>query len=385
MAYDDPYRGGGSDRAPHSRRTGERSYFDRDAGPRGRPDRDRGRGYEEDDRGFFDRAGDEVRSWFGDDEAEARRERDHRYDARHGGGGRDDDRWGRPTAWRGDGDAFGGGWGNQRSEDPRHTERGGFAEGYGARRGPMSSAPDSFFAAPGYDAGFAGPRFDRADAGHTGTHGVHPTASATGYYGGNAGSMGMSSARRRRMIEQSQGSGPDREQGGYERGPSAGYGERGAGHDPHYSQWRQRQLDALDRDYDEYCREHQSRFDQEFASWRERRGVQRQALAKVKDHMEVLGSDGGHVGKVDKVRGDHIVLTRSDSDAGGVHHRIPCSWIDEVGDEVRLNRSADQAKREWQVEERSRALFERPDQGVEGPHMLNRSFSGTYPDDERGR
>jgi hypothetical protein len=27
-----------------------------------------------DDRGFFDRAGDEVRSWFGDDEAQRRRE-----------------------------------------------------------------------------------------------------------------------------------------------------------------------------------------------------------------------------------------------------------------------------------------------------------------------
>src|SRR3546814_3623646 len=33
-----------------------------------------------DDRGFFDRAGDEVRSWFGDDEAERRRRRDARYD-----------------------------------------------------------------------------------------------------------------------------------------------------------------------------------------------------------------------------------------------------------------------------------------------------------------
>lgn len=33
-----------------------------------------------DDRGFFDRAEDEVRSWFGDDGAERRRERDHRYD-----------------------------------------------------------------------------------------------------------------------------------------------------------------------------------------------------------------------------------------------------------------------------------------------------------------
>ena len=40
----------------------------------------------DDDRGFFDRAEDEVRSWFGDDDAEHRRERDHRHDdARPGG------------------------------------------------------------------------------------------------------------------------------------------------------------------------------------------------------------------------------------------------------------------------------------------------------------
>ena len=42
-----------------------------------------------DDRGFFERAGDEVRSWFGDDEAERRREQDaRRYEQEHGLSGR---------------------------------------------------------------------------------------------------------------------------------------------------------------------------------------------------------------------------------------------------------------------------------------------------------
>lgn len=36
------------------------------------------RRYREDERGFFDRAGDEIASWFGDEEAERRREMDHR-------------------------------------------------------------------------------------------------------------------------------------------------------------------------------------------------------------------------------------------------------------------------------------------------------------------
>ena len=42
-------------------------------------DRDRGR---RDERGFFERAGDEVASWFGDEEAQRRREADERRWAR---------------------------------------------------------------------------------------------------------------------------------------------------------------------------------------------------------------------------------------------------------------------------------------------------------------
>ena len=60
-------------------------------------------------------------------------------------------------------------------------------------------------------------------------------------------------------------------------------------HDPHYSEWRQRQIDAFDRDYDDYVREHQSRFDREFGAWREERGRQRDAAARVREHMEVVG------------------------------------------------------------------------------------------------
>ena len=34
--------------------------------------------------------------------------------------------------------------------------------------------------------------------------------------------------------------------------------------------------------------------------------------AKIREHMEVLGSDGQHVGTVDKVEGQRIKLTKSD-------------------------------------------------------------------------
>ncbi len=149
-------------------------------------------------------------------------------------------------------------------------------------------------------------------------------------------------------------------------------------HDPHYSEWRRRQIDELDRDYDEYRREHQSKFEQEFGGWRQKRQGQRQMLGKVTEHMEVVGSDGTHVGKVDKVRGDRIILAKSDPNAGGMHHSVPCGWVESVEDKVTLNRTAQSAMDAWRNEDKGRALFEREDQGSEGPHALDRSFSGTY-------
>lgn len=73
--------------------------------------------------------------------------------------------------------------------------------------------------------------------------------------------------------------------------------------------------------------------------------------AKIKEHAEVLGSDGGHVGTVDHLDGQRIKLTRTDPAAGGEHHYIhldSVASVDEAG--VRLNRTAAQARDEWGVE-----------------------------------
>ncbi len=104
-------------------------------------------------------------------------------------------------------------------------------------------------------------------------------------------------------------------------------------------------------------------------------------LGRIAEHMEVVGNDDQHVGTVDCVRGDRIILTRSDPDSGGAHHSLSCSDIASVeGDRVILDCSADQAHNRWRDESRSRALFERDDQGEMGPRMLDRSFPGTYRD-----
>lgn len=156
--------------------------------------------------------------------------------------------------------------------------------------------------------------------------------------------------------------------------------------DPHYKETRASHLGEFDRDYDEYRREHGSA-DRDFGTWRTMRQGQRGALSQIREHMEVVGKDGEHVGTVDKVRGDEIVLTKSDAAAGGVHHSIPVSWIQGVGEKVMLNRHGDDARKAWSEEgsvgtqPTTRALGEREDQGSDGPHILDRSFAGTYDKD----
>ncbi|WP_431270883.1 DUF2171 domain-containing protein [Dankookia sp. P2] len=69
--------------------------------------------------------------------------------------------------------------------------------------------------------------------------------------------------------------------------------------------------------------------------------------AQVKEHMEVVGSDGKHVGTVDHMDGDRIKLTKKDDpDGSGQHHHfIPASSIAGVeGNQVKLSMPADQAK-----------------------------------------
>ena len=70
----------------------------------------------------------------------------------------------------------------------------------------------------------------------------------------------------------------------------------------------------------------------------------------IKEHMEVLGSDGAHVGTVDCTKGeDKIVLTKNDPASGGQHHIIPIGWVAKVDDKVRLTKSAKDAMTQWQA------------------------------------
>jgi hypothetical protein len=234
--------------------------------------------YDYDDRGFFDRAGDEIRSWFGDEEAERRREYDEYYNRPYG--------------------------------DPRDQSN---------RLGYASASSKDYLPGRGY----------------------------TPYTGERSGYGNEDHGYRVR---------------GY--GPQQDYG---AHHDSNYHAWRQQRIDELDRDYGEYQRENRDRFNSEFGTWRNRRGEQRQAIQQVQEHHEVVGSDGEHVGTVDKLRGDRIILTKNDQDAGGVHHSIPSSWIKSVdATKVTLEKTASQAQDAWRTEREQNALFGDRDQNPSG-------------------
>jgi hypothetical protein len=73
------------------------------------------------------------------------------------------------------------------------------------------------------------------------------------------------------------------------------------------------------------------------------------SIAAIREHMDVLGSCGNKLGRVDHVEGSTIKLTRNGS-SDGLHHFIPASWVSHVDEHVRLNRTCIEAKEEWQSE-----------------------------------
>ena len=67
----------------------------------------------------------------------------------------------------------------------------------------------------------------------------------------------------------------------------------------------------------------------------------------IKEHMEVIGADGVHVGTVDRVDGNRIKHTKAHSGQGsheGHHHYISVGLVAAVeGDKVRLSANGDVA------------------------------------------
>jgi hypothetical protein len=143
-----------------------------------------------------------------------------------------DGRGGREPGWRGD-DSFGGGWGNQVPRPHRLGDRNWRGQsdlpdyGAGGWYGPGAADAGFLYGDPGRYRETGEPRFGRAGIGD---------------FGHDIGTAGMARSSAREFAV--------------------------ARHDPHYADWRDRQIAELDRDHEDYRCENQSRFDREFSDCR---------------------------------------------------------------------------------------------------------------------
>jgi hypothetical protein len=70
--------------------------------------------------------------------------------------------------------------------------------------------------------------------------------------------------------------------------------------------------------------------------------------AKIKEHMEVVGSDGQHVGTVDHCEGKEMIkLTKNDPAANGEHHYIPLDLVSRIDRHVHLSQPAAKVMQDW--------------------------------------
>lgn len=61
--------------------------------------------------------------------------------------------------------------------------------------------------------------------------------------------------------------------------------------------------------------------------------------SEIREHMKVIGADGRHIGTVDRVEGDNIKLSKSDS-ADGQHHMVNVADVANIkNDEIHLSKN----------------------------------------------
>ena len=68
-------------------------------------------------------------------------------------------------------------------------------------------------------------------------------------------------------------------------------------------------------------------------------------LSRIREHMEIIGADGVHVGTVDQVDGERIKLIKADSGSHSHHHHYVSVGLvaDIEGDKIRLSANGENA------------------------------------------
>lgn len=72
---------------------------------------------------------------------------------------------------------------------------------------------------------------------------------------------------------------------------------------------------------------------------------------QIREGLQVVGSDQGHVGTVDALTGQLLKLKKNDPASGGTHHYLDIGLIADIeGDTIKLLVTADDAKLRWSEE-----------------------------------
>src|SRR5688500_17673732 len=74
-------------------------------------------------------------------------------------------------------------------------------------------------------------------------------------------------------------------------------------------------------------------------------------LSQIREHMEIIGADGVHVGTVDSIEGDRIKMIRADSGSHADHHHYLSGVLVAGVDDGKVRLSANGANAAWLEEE----------------------------------
>lgn len=69
--------------------------------------------------------------------------------------------------------------------------------------------------------------------------------------------------------------------------------------------------------------------------------------AAIREHMPIVCSDGGQFAVVDHLEGNYIKVARDNAAHDDRHHWLPLNWVTGVDDKVHVDRSGDQAMKDW--------------------------------------
>lgn len=80
----------------------------------------------------------------------------------------------------------------------------------------------------------------------------------------------------------------------------------------------------------------------------ETENAQMMHVDQIREGLQVVGSDQGHVGTVDALAGQLLKLKKNDPASGGSHHYLDIGLIADIeGDTIKLLVTADDAKQRW--------------------------------------